>query len=396
MRILFVTTSYPRNPADSAGIFVARLVRTLKERGHSLKVIAPGDPNAPDENREDGVRVLRVPYAWPRRRMKLAYGSGGIPERLRRTPSAILQAPGLAAAMARAVVREARGADVIHAQWSFAGAIGRVAAEVSGVPLVLTTRGNFEMNASGVFGRARDWAIRGAQAVVTVNEKFADALRARGVPSRRIHAISNGVAPRPGRAARRAAARESLGMRADETALVNVGNLAPAKGVDLFIPAMATLGTPARHGLYVIGGGERRADLARAAAAVGCADRIHWVGPVAPERVDDWLDAADLFVFPSLGEGRPNAVLEAMASELPILASDLPEVRELIDPGRTGRLFRTGDAGHLAAGLRDFLANPREWDALGMAAREDLERRDLTWSACASRYESVYEEVGRR
>lgn len=397
MRIVLATTSYPRNAEDSAGIFVARLARALAGRGHALTVVAPGDARAPAEETVGGVRVRRVPYAWPAGRMRLAYGAGGIPARIRREPWALVQAPALALAMARAVVREARGADVIHAQWSFAGALGRIASRATGAPLVLTTRGSYEMAAGGPFGRARDWAIAGARAVVTVNEKFADALRARGVPAARLHVVSNGVALRPGRRARRAAARARLDVPEGERMLVNVGNLAEAKGVDLFAASAALLGPRKDYRLYVVGGGAegRRAELRQAAAALGAGERIVWVGSVAPAAVDDWLDAADLFVFPSLGEGRPNAVLEAMAAELPVLASDLPEVREIVDDGRTGRLFPPGDARAMAAAIGAFLDAPGAWDALGTRAQAFLAERGLTWEACAARYEKIYEEACR-
>ena len=139
-----------------------------------------------------------------------------------------------------------------------------------------------------------------------------------------------------------------------------MGKLVPRKGVDTLIEAMGILarrpgGAPR---LVAAGIGEMREPLERRAAELGVADRIHWAGKVAHDEVGWWMSAGDLFVLPSLSEGLPTVVCEAMNCGLPVVATAVDGTPEIVRDGVTGLLVPPSQPEPLAAALGRILDDP--------------------------------------
>lgn len=180
----------------------------------------------------------------------------------------------------------------------------------------------------------------------------------------RIDTIPNGV---------RAAApdlssvRDELGLNANQQLIVAIGNLYPVKGHRYLIDALARLagGHPGIH-LAIAGRGPLEDELSALAGAHGLADRVHLLG--LRRDVSEILAAADIFVLPSLSEGLPLALLEAMFARRPIVATDVGEVAVALAQGDAGLLVPPGDAGALAAAIDGLLRRPAAARALGERA----------------------------
>ncbi len=205
----------------------------------------------------------------------------------------------------------------------------------------------------------RRLAMRAAVAMsgrtVAVSTQLASQLRRDlGVPAGRIETIPNGV---PVMAPAATAIRQELGLAAHDRLLVAVGNLYPVKGHCHLIDALALL--PARgptvH-LAICGRGDLAGPLAARACERGLADRVHLLG--LRSDVAGILAAADVFVMPSLAEGLPLALLEAMFASAPIVASDVGEVAAALDSGRAGLLVPPGDPAALASAVSLLLSDP--------------------------------------
>jgi glycosyltransferase involved in cell wall biosynthesis len=156
---------------------------------------------------------------------------------------------------------------------------------------------------------------------------------------------------------------------------VNVGRLAPQKGQVLLLEAFATVleTVPEAHLAIVGREGESSADVAAAIDRLGLSGSVTLVGHTT--RVGDYLGNAHVFAFSSLMEGLGTAVLEAMAVGVPVVAFDIPPVREATVGGRFGTLVPVGDKVVLASALRGYLAAERRVD---VEAREWVrERHDL-------------------
>jgi glycosyltransferase involved in cell wall biosynthesis len=121
----------------------------------------------------------------------------------------------------------------------------------------------------------------------------------------------------------------------------------------------------------IVGDGELRIGLEGQAAHLGVADHVHFLG--TRKEVAGLLAAADLFVLPSLWEGLPVALLEAMAAAKPIVATAVAGTDETIVPGQTGLVVPPGDSQALAESISHLLHEPDQAQAMGQAARQHVE-----------------------
>jgi glycosyltransferase involved in cell wall biosynthesis len=193
------------------------------------------------------------------------------------------------------------------------------------------------------------------------------------LPAEKIVVINNGVdVGRYRLTVDRAAVRRGLGLSEDERAIVVVATLKEQKGHRYLIEAAAGLTGqfPTARFLFV-GDGELRQELERQIAAHGLAQRVHLLG--TRQDVPELLAAADLFVLPSLWEGLSMALVEAMASGLPIVATEVSGTRQVLTDGETGLLVPPGDYEALARAIAAMLSDPARAAAMGAAARRHIE-----------------------
>ena len=173
-----------------------------------------------------------------------------------------------------------------------------------------------------------------------------------------------------------------------------LGKLVPRKGVDDLIEAMGILarrpeGAPA---LVMAGIGEMRGPAEARAGELGIADRITWLGKVPHDDVGWVMSAGDVFVLPSLSEGLPTVVCEAMACGLPVVATAVDGTPEIVDDPATGLLVQPKDPVGLAAALARVMGDATLRAAMGAEALRRSEA-DYTWAANAARMEDVYRRV---
>jgi glycosyltransferase involved in cell wall biosynthesis len=208
-----------------------------------------------------------------------------------------------------------------------------------------------------------------------------------GWPTRRVEVIHNGVDTerfRPPDGAR----------RDGPLRIAAVGNLRPVKNHAMLLRACAAL---AARGvdleLSIAGQGPLRADLEALATSSGIAGRLRLPGHI-PD-VPEFLRGADLFVLPSDSEQNPNALLEAMATGLPCVATDVGGVGELLDGGRCGRIVPPGDIHSLAAAIGELLADESLRRRLGAAARQRA-CQEYHLEKMIAAYERLYRRLAGR
>ena len=169
---------------------------------------------------------------------------------------------------------------------------------------------------------------------------------------------------------RKRSARRALGLKDDDQVVLTVGRQEFQKGQRYLLEAVAAL-APSRPNLRLLMAGRRGAsspELDRMLAAPELAGRVHVLGH--REDVPDLLAASDLFAFPSLFEGLGGSVLEAMALGLPIVASDLPAVREIVEEGKNALLVPVEDQDELAEAIDRILQDRSLARAFGQRSRE--------------------------
>lgn len=165
-----------------------------------------------------------------------------------------------------------------------------------------------------------------------------------------------------------------------------IGRLVPGKAVDIIIRATAEP-VGANWHLVIIGTGEQEADLKNLSQTLGIADRVSFLG-FRQDRLA-YLKGFDCFVLASLSEGVPRCVMEAMAANVPVVASDIEGCRNLIQHNKTGVLFSTGDFRALAAGI-DRLSYEKTFRDQVVAAAAFFVAEHFSAARMAKEYEALY------
>jgi len=238
--------------------------------------------------------------------------------------------------------------ELVHTHLRYATVWGGAAARWLGVPHVTTVH----LGPSPEPSRRQAWAARLERAsrrraarVVYVSEAQRAAWDTR---AERAVVIGNGVAPPnapPGEGEAPAAARHARGLPAQAFVLTTVAVVRARKGWRSWLEAVEQMAPALPHARFVwVGGGPEFAAFQAAAAASRWAAQIHLAGPRTD--VGTWLRLSDVFLFPSLEEAQPTAVMEAMAAALPVVATALPAIAEVL--GGSGILVPPGDAAALA------------------------------------------------
>jgi colanic acid/amylovoran biosynthesis glycosyltransferase len=160
---------------------------------------------------------------------------------------------------------------------------------------------------------------------------------------------------------------------ADPLRILNVGRLHPVKGHAVLLEALALLlGMGIAAELTIVGDGDRRGALERLAATLGVADSVAFAGSVGQHEIRGFYERADVFCLPSLGEGIPVVLMEAMAMRLPVVSSSIMGIPELVDDGVGGLLVPAGRADQVAAALRRLADDPELCERLAKHAHQKV------------------------
>ena len=253
--------------------------------------------------------------------------------------------------------------------WGFPDAVATAAvAAITSTPVLMKVHGT-DVN-EYLHVPSKRWQIlaaaRRCRAVMSVSAALRAQLVEAGVDADRAHVIYNGVDASIFHPADMGAARHRLGVASDERVLLFIGNLKVAKGcVDLLEGFIRVAGSQPQATLVFAGGGEAQGQLVQRAAEAGLTSRVRLLGKVEHALLPTWLAASNVLCLPSHNEGVPNVVLEAMACGVPVVASTVGGIPEVV-PEFAGVLVPPRDTAALAGALEEALA--REWDGERIAA----------------------------
>lgn len=398
MRVLVLTSTFPRWAGDPQPPFVLELCTRLSAT-HDVLVLAPHCRGAATaENLGERLAVRRFRYA-PQALEQLAY-DGGILENLRRARWRYLLVPLFLlaeCAAARRAIRELRP-DVVHAHWiipqGVAGLLARLVAGGPGPALVCTSHGADLFALRGSLGSfLKRWVLRRVAALTVVSS-------AMKVEAERLGAAPQGVRVMPmGVDARQRFLPDEAAPRSAHE-LLFVGRLVRKKGVAHLLEAfaMARAAIPGAS-LVVLGSGPLDTELRRRAHELGIAAAVTFGGAVPNDQLAPHYRRAAALVMPSIvardgdQEGLGLVIAEALACECPVIASDLPAIRDVVEDGVTGLLARQGDAHDLADKIMQMLREPARARSLARRGRDRvLERFD--WASVARGYAELLSAAG--
>lgn len=257
---------------------------------------------------------------------------------------------------------------------------GRIAARLAGIPLAIHVEHDvwhYEAPRRRTLLSAIERAFPTAH--VAVSMQAADVMR-RMLPRANIAVIPNGVDLDRFRPRSQALARSRFGLDLDRTIVGTAGRLVPVKGHDILIAAAAHL--PDGIEVVIAGDGPERARLEAMARALRIADRVRFLGHV--DGIETLLPAFDVFCLPSRNEGMPRSLLEAQACGLPVIATDVGAVREVVC-NETGVVVPANDAVALANAIRMVAARPAS------CSPRDFAARNFSWKDTVQSYKRAAE-----
>ncbi len=328
MKVVVLTTSYPRDASDVAGNFVASAVRGVRELGVDVDVVSPAT------FQDFGI----------------AYG-GGIAQNLRGAPWKLALVPAFIAAYARAARTASRDADLVHAHWIPSA----IAARATGKPYVLQVWGTDVELARRVPALVRP-LLRGARTVIAASSFLAD--EARELGARRVEIVPTGVE-----------IPERVGEPADPPHVLYAGRLSEEKGILEFLDA--TEGLPR----VIVGDGPLR-------------DRVpEAVGFVPPAELGAYYERAAVVCVPSRREGYGMTAREAMAYGRPVVATRAGGLNELEGDGVV--LVAPRDSAALRSAIARLLGDTSRREAAARCARKRA-ADELAAGVAASRLVEVY------
>lgn len=295
--------------------------------------------------------------------------------------------------------------------WLFAGnAYGRVAAKWAGVPRVIASERCVDEWKSGYHFQVDRLLARWTNRFVVNAVAIRNFYVRLGIPAQRVCVIPNAIAPAPtsepspsGRVRGEVASlttdhwplatniRQSLGIPRDIPLIGFVGRLWPQKRVQDLIWSSDILRLSGwNFHVVVVGDGPRRTSLESFADSLEITDRVHFLGHRADAR--DIIGALDMLVLPSKFEGLPNVLLEAMQAAVPVVATRIPGVDEVVVDGSTGILVPPREPLELARGMRTLLNDPALARRMGEAGR-DRALREFSLERMIENYQRLYDEL---
>ena len=270
------------------------------------------------------------------------------------------------------VLRQVRP-EVVHTHQIGALFYGGPAAKRAGVPVVVHTEHGMHFDRSARACWLGWWAARRAQRFFCVSPDIARAVVGRRVAAAtKVLVVPNGIDTRKFQTSEGAGLRGSLGIPAGVMVIGTVGRLVEIKRQDVLIRGFARLriDRPTPPHLVLVGNGPLEDELRRLTAGLGVAERVHFMG--YQNTPEEFLGIMDIFAMTSRSEGMPLAILEAWATGLPVVASRVGGVPELIEDGRTGLLFDSGDEIGLAGLLETLGEEPQLARRLADAGRHHV------------------------
>lgn len=394
--VLMMASTYPRHEGDAEPRFIADLAMQLVKQGIEVHVLVPHAKGLPLHEVMDGVSVYRFVYALPALE-SLAY-EGGILSRLKAARWRYLLVPFfLLAQLAWVLVLHGRFRyRLLHAHWLVPQGVVAVLCKRllfwQRLPVLLTSHGGdlFALQ-GGILNRLKGWVIRHADALTVVSEAMRQHVVAHW-PALDVQVLPMGVDFEQ---------RFVVDDSRPRNSIIYVGRLVEKKGVHVLLDAFALLAARRLEcpQLVIVGDGPDRPMLQSRCHALGLGERVLFMGALPQTRLAGVYARAILAVMPSVvardgdQEGLGLVAVEAMGCGVPVLASDLPAVRDAVIDGQTGRLFPAGDHEALAALMATLLDDPDARDRLTVQARQHAVSR-FGWANVAGAYAGIYEDLG--
>lgn len=373
-----------------AGAFLLALAQGQQALGHEVRVLAPHGAGLKERERVGGVDVVRYRYGAEKQET-LAY-AGTMHEQALGAWAARWRLAQFIRAGRRALREECRAfqPDLLHVHWWVPGGFSFWPGNAAGCPVVLTSHGTdlFLLDRFPIARAVAGPIFRSAAQVTVISNPLVERVRKLGVPADRIT-----VLPMPVSAERFAPPLHNV---RDTGRLLFVGRLIERKGAEYAVRAVAALRKQGRAvRLTIIGDGPERTRLTALIEELGLRESVDLAGALPHDDIAEHYRTASMLLMPAVTdwkgeqEGFGMVLVEAMASDLPVVATRSGGIPDVVTEGETGLLVPERDAAALAAAAARLLDDPAFAVRLAEAAHVDLDRR-FSPAGLAAGFDAVY------
>lgn len=288
-------------------------------------------------------------------------------------------------------LREASDCRIIYANWIGAGAIGALLSSLTGIPLVVSFRGDdgYLARDRPLWRRVTKWVTARSAVVAPVSRELAEILIELGLPKEKCFLPKFGVDTEM--------FFPIVDSKPNDPVQINllfVGSLISRKGLHDLIDALADK-TLSKIRLTVVGDGPDRQELEQRGTDLGVNERTEWKGLQPPREVARLMRLSDIVCLPSYMEGRPNVVNEAMASGVPVVATRIGGIPDMVAEGETAFLFDPGDVKALRECLLKLASDECLRRRMGRAGYDFVTRAGVSWDATAEDFDKIFQRVVR-
>jgi glycogen synthase len=386
LRILHFTWEYPPRIVGGIARVVEGLSKALTKMGVEVHVITAEMPGSPKEEVDEGVFVHRVAIDAPAPNFH----------------TWILLMNHFFAKRAGALLHEVGSFDIVHVHDWLVLPAGAEAKSFLNCKLVSTLHSLEYKRAGGVNspeGRmieSFEWWITFESSIVIVcsNAMRGDARWKYNVPDEKIWVIPNGIDPTKYRVPPRdkPAVRARYGVSSGDYLVLFVGRLTHQKGCEYLIRAIPSVAKYHNAKLVIAGDGYMRGELEHFASQTGEGWRVRFTGFVSDREAVELMLSSDVLVIPSIYEPFGVVALEGMAAGLPVVASEVDGLAEIVIHEKTGILVRPRDSSSISWGISRVLSDPSNAQRIAENAKRELQER-YTWDAVAALTLKSYEKA---
>jgi len=366
MKIAIFVSRFPPKWLAGTELATYNIAKHLAKRGHEVHVITSLDEGLPKHSLEYGfyihrIRLLNVQFVgisffWLKRFLVL----------IKIKP------------------------DIIHCQDLNNGLAGFLAGKFLRRPYVIWGQGTDVYMPQPLLKSLSKFLVNDADAIIALTEDMKSRLQK--FAHRNIYVIPNGIDLKKFENLSRDNIQHTLQTKKGEQFLIFVGRLRPEKGMQYLIEAMRLIRNKRSSvRLIIVGEGPEEYGLKRLVEQLNLEHCVTFMGNVPNEKVPKYMAIADVFILPSLSEGLPIALLEAMAAGLPIIATRVGGIPCVLEDGKNGLLVNPGSSSDLAEKILMLMRSPELMKKMSEANRE--KSRSYSWENIVSQLEKLLNEV---
>lgn len=402
MKIAVLTSSYPRFPGDGTAPFIMAFCEGLSALGHDVRVSAPYDPEViPDENNK--VHVNWFKYIWPDKWNVIGHARS-LRADVRLRPIAYILLPFYILCAALSLIRNInlQRADLIHVHWILPNGLAAMFASIlKGIPYVVSLHGSdmYLARRNKLFRSISRMIFHRAGGVTACSPELLQAALEMGAPECSILLPYGVDTEKFNPEQSNPQIRGSFNSNHDEVLILSLGRLVYKKGFNILIDSIPTVVKAEPKVKVIIGGdGPLKVELADQIELLEMDRYIHLAGSIPWDEIPEYLASGDIFVLPSIRDkygnidGLPNVLLEAMSSGKPVIASDIPGVKNVLEDGLTGLLVPSGDSTELSRAIIALVENPSLRKKLGDGARISIQEH-FTWQETVNKLVRFFNSI---